>query len=245
MATLLYVFPHPDDESFGPAPALACQRREGHEVHLLTLTRGEATSQRERLGLSKEEMGRIRTEEMENVARELGLSSLSILDLPDGELASMDPRRLVSIIEEHVKQTEPDVMVTYPVHGISGHPDHLVSHAVVKHLACALRASGSAFPRRLAFFALPESGTASRPDHLQTSPDEAVDCVQGFSEADMERAKAALYCYETYLPVIEEHRPLDTIGDGVAFECFGERHRPRLTDLTANLPDVAWWHESA
>ena len=245
MATLLYVFPHPDDESFGPAPALARQRRDGHEVHLLTLTRGEATSQRERLDLSKEEMGRIRTEEMENVARELDLSSLTVLDLPDGALASMDPRRLASIMKTHVERTQPDVMVTYPVHGISGHPDHLVSHAVVKHLACSLRANGSDYPRRLAFFTLPESETASRPDHLRTSPDDAIDCMQAFSAADMERATAALYCYETYLPVIEEHRPLDTIGDGVAFECFGEHHRPRLTDLTAHLPDVAWWHESA
>ena len=245
MATLLYVFPHPDDESFGPAPALARQRRDGHEVHLLTLTRGEATSQRERLNVSKKEMGRIRTEEMENVARELDLSSLTVLDLPDGALADMDPGRLASIIETHVERTRPDVMVTYPVHGISGHPDHLVSHAVVKHLACSVRANGSDVPRRLAFFALPESETASRPAHLQTSSDDAIDCIEAFTEEDMERAKAALYCYETYLPVIEEHRPLDTVGDGVAFECFGEHHRPRLTDLTAKFADVAWWHESA
>ncbi|MEM8600085.1 MAG: PIG-L family deacetylase, partial [Bacteroidota bacterium] len=37
--TLLYVFPHPDDESFCPGPAMARQAREGHAVHLLTLTR--------------------------------------------------------------------------------------------------------------------------------------------------------------------------------------------------------------
>lgn len=245
MATLLYVFPHPDDESFGPAPALAQQRRDGHDVHLLTLTRGEATSQRDRLGLSKAEMGRVRTREMENVAHELDLSSLHVLDLPDGELAGLDPRRLSSIVEEHVHRTTPDVLITYPVHGISGHPDHLVSHAVVKHLACSLRAHGLEYPRRLAFFTLPETKSIDRPDHLQTSPDEAIDCLQAFDAADMERATAALYCYETYLPVIEEHQPLASIGDSVAFECFGETHRPRLTDLTSNLPDVAWWDESA
>ena len=44
--TILYVYPHPDDESFGPAGVMHKQRRDGHAVHLLTLTRGGATKQR-------------------------------------------------------------------------------------------------------------------------------------------------------------------------------------------------------
>ena len=47
---ILYVYPHPDDESFGPARAMAAQRRQGHEVYLLTLTRGEATKVRHTFG---------------------------------------------------------------------------------------------------------------------------------------------------------------------------------------------------
>jgi LmbE family N-acetylglucosaminyl deacetylase len=62
---ILYIFPHPDDESFGPAPAIAAQKRARHEVYLLTLTKGEATKQRHRLGVSKAEMGQIRCEEMQ------------------------------------------------------------------------------------------------------------------------------------------------------------------------------------
>jgi hypothetical protein len=54
---ILYVFPHPDDEAFGPSRAIAAQRRQGHEVFLLTLTRGEATKFRHHFGWSLE-MGR-------------------------------------------------------------------------------------------------------------------------------------------------------------------------------------------
>jgi len=241
MASLLYVFPHPDDESFGPAPALARQRRAGHEVHLLTLTRGEATSQRERLGVSNDEMGRIRYEEMQNVARELDLTSLTVLDYPDGGLDDLDPRRLEATIVEHVHRTTPDVMVTYPVHGISGHPDHIVTHAVVKRAACALRAHGEAVPRRLAFFALSRRVAADRPDHLTVSPDEKIDVYEAFDPKDLEQAHTALYRYETYRPVIEKHRPLEGLSGVVPFECFGESHRPRLDDITTHLPDVAWW----
>ena len=74
---ILYVFPHPDDESFGPAPAIAAQRRKGHEVYLFTLTKGEATKQRFRLGVDKKEMGDIRFKEMQCVEKVLDLNGMS------------------------------------------------------------------------------------------------------------------------------------------------------------------------
>lgn len=49
---VLYIFPHPDDESFGPAPVIRQQIEKGHEVFLLTLRKGRATKVRHKLGLS-------------------------------------------------------------------------------------------------------------------------------------------------------------------------------------------------
>ncbi len=108
MASLLYVFPHPDDECFGPVPALAQQRRTGHEVHLLTLTRGEATSQRERLGYSKADMAAARYEEMQGVAATLDLSSLTVLEYPDGGLAELNPLVLEDEVTAHIHAHETD-----------------------------------------------------------------------------------------------------------------------------------------
>jgi len=237
MASLLYIFPHPDDESFGPAPALARQRRAGHDVHLLTLTRGEATAQRERLGYSKSEMAEARYQEMQNVARALDLSSLTVLEYPDGELAELDPLLLEEEIAAHVHERAPDVVITYPVHGISGHPDHLVSHAVVKRVVCALRRDGTAYPKRLAFFTLPPApDDADRPAHLQHSPSPLIDCRVPVSEADLEAGREALDCYVTYRPVVEAHQPLRSVEDGVSFELFGEAHEPVLSNLLDELP---------
>ncbi len=236
MASLLYVFPHPDDECFGPAPALARQRRTGHDVHLLTLTRGEATSQRDRLGYSKEEMGEVRYEEMQDVADALDLTSLTVLEYPDGQLAELNPLVLEEEVAGAIHETEPDVVVTYPVHGISGHPDHLVSHAIVKRVVCALQADGAAHPARLAFFTLPPPPEdADRPAHLRHSPTSLIDCVERPEDVDIETAREALYCYETYRPVIEEHRPLRSAEDGVSFELFGEAHDPSLSSLLDEL----------
>lgn len=231
MPSILYVFPHPDDESFGPAPALAKQRRAGHAVHLLTLTRGEATTQRQKYGYSKEKMGAVRKAEMENVAEALDLSSLRVLDFPDGGLAGLDPRVLEEAVAERIRETEPQVVVTYAVHGVSGHRDHLTSYAVVKRAFCALRDEGADYLHRLALFTLPESDDPDRPDHLSSSPEETIGCVVPVSDEDLERGRAALACYETYQDVVEEHRPLRQVEGGVCFELFQEAPAPRLKDL--------------
>jgi len=235
MATLLYVFPHPDDESFGPAPGMAKQQRAGHAVHLLTLTRGEATQQRHTFGYSKDKMGDVRYEEMQGVADALDLASLTVLDFPDGRLDALDPRELEAAVAERIEAVAPDIVVTYPVHGISGHPDHLVGHGVVKRVFCALRAEGMASLQRLAFFTLPAEGEAGRPAHLQGSPQAAIDVIEPFADADLARAHAALDCYATYQDVIEEHQPLDSVASGIHFELFQEDHTPPLDALADEL----------
>jgi LmbE family N-acetylglucosaminyl deacetylase len=164
------------------------------------------------------------------------LSSLTVLEYPDGELAELNPLVLEEEIAGQIHETEPDVVVTYPVHGVSGHPDHLVTHAVVKRLVCALRQDGAASPKRLAFFTLlPPSDDADRPAHLQHSPPALIDCVVPVSDTDLETGRAALDCYVTYRPVIEKQQPLRTVADGVAFEFFGETHQPRQSSLLGAL----------
>lgn len=232
---ILYVFPHPDDESFGPALAISAQRRQGHEVHLLTLTRGGATKQRHRYGYSIEEMGEVRRREMEEVAEVLGLNGLTVLDLPDGGLKEMDPITIEAVVREEVERLRPDVLVTYAVHGVSGFHDHLVSHAVVKRVFCALRAEGAEHPRRLALFTLAESPVPDGPFTLSTSTPEEIDCAVPVSEHDLETARRALACYETYAEVIERADPLARVGDTVYFEIFQESHDPPLESLFAGV----------
>ncbi len=86
---LLYIFPHPDDESFGPAGAINQQINDGHEVHLLTLTKGGATQVRHKLNLNIEEMGAIRHKEMLNVKEVLNLNvALKLFTLLVSQLAT-------------------------------------------------------------------------------------------------------------------------------------------------------------
>lgn len=233
---ILYVFPHPDDESFGPAPAIARQRRAGHEVFLLTLTRGGATKQRHRLGLSIEEMGRVRRAEMECVERVLDLSGMVVLDFPDSGLAGVDPRELETAVAAYIRQILPLVVVTYPVHGISGFPDHLVSHAVVKRVFCELRErEPEEAPRRLAFFTVAGSDHEEAFRALTSSPEEEIDVAEEVSDEDVQTGHRALGCYETYREVIEKADPLGRVGRVLYFELFQESYDPPLPSITAGL----------
>jgi len=232
---ILYVFPHPDDESFGPAPAIAAQLRRGDEVYLLTLTKGEATKERFRLGISKDEMGTIRFKEMQCVEQKLGLTGMEVLDLPDSGLKELDPKVIEDVICEHIHHIKPDVLVTYAVHGISGFEDHLVSHAVVKSTYCNLKRAGEAYPRRLAFFThfSEEEGTGKF--RLSSSREEEIDCWVEADEHDYQKFLDALDCYETYQQVIEDSNVKEDVGRRVPFEIFREDFDPPLDSLTDRL----------
>src|SRR5690625_3154420 len=115
---ILYIFPHPDDESFGAALSMHAQKRAGHDIYLLSLTKGEATKQRFRLGVCNIWMGEIRFKEMQCVEKVLGLKGMTVLDLPDGELKKMDPHEIAKAVESEIDRVKPDIVVRSAVHGI-------------------------------------------------------------------------------------------------------------------------------
>ncbi len=232
---ILYIFPHPDDESFGPAPGIYQQLSQGHEVYLLTLTKGGATKIRHELGLSVDEMGDVRFKEMQCVEKVLGLTEMTVLDLPDSGLKNMNPLEIESVVSSHIQRIKPDVVVTYAVHGISGFFDHLVSHAVVKRVFCQLKQDGHSYLKRLALFTVDDKLGGTGPFGLTASAPEDIDCKIKVTEAESEKGKEALACYKTYASVIEktgvaEHTHLD-----ICFEFFQDSFDSPVGDITAGL----------
>jgi LmbE family N-acetylglucosaminyl deacetylase len=233
---ILYVFPHPDDESFGPARAMATQRRHRHEVYLLTLTRGEATKVRHKFGWTSEQMGAARHREMQDVKTTLELAGMRILDLPDGQLKELDPWKVEEVIREETLRVKPHVVVTFPIHGISGFHDHIVTHAAVTRVYLELRGLEHPWLQRLAFFTV-AAAPANFPWHVNITKPEEIDCTFDASEADMERFHKALDCYVTYADVIAATKIHEVFGTDVHFEIFREDHKPPLRDLCEGLED--------
>jgi len=235
---ILYVFPHPDDESYGPAGAIYQQLQAGHEVHLLTLTEGEATRMRHKLGLSKAEMGQVRRKEMEAVAQVLGLSSLTVWTWPDSQLQDLDPRPLVQELKAFIQQLKPEILVSYPVHGISGFHDHLVTHSLIKQCFLELKTEGHSPIKRLAFYTIPDHGQATFSGdfiRMRHTTKERIDCIEPLSAQAIQKNREALMAYESYQEVIEESGILNKLDEKAHYEFFQENFEPPVQELTAGL----------
>ena len=233
---ILYIYPHPDDESFGPARVMLKQLRQGHEVFLLTLTRGGATRQRFKYNYSVEEMGSVRFGEMQRVNEVLGLSGMTVLDLPDSGLKEMDPREIEKVVVNEIEKIKPEVLVSYAVHGISGFHDHLVTHAIVKRVFVELRESKS-YLKRLAFVTVSEEESQkSKHFPLSFSTTDEIDCVIEVDEEDIKKSHLALDCYVTFQETIEKSGIKGLIGREVFFELYQENFEPPLRDLFERIP---------
>jgi LmbE family N-acetylglucosaminyl deacetylase len=232
---ILYIFPHPDDESFGPAQAISNQIRKGYEVYLLTLTKGEATKQRLKLGYSLEEMGEVRYNEMLNVKKVLNLTGMNVLNFPDSNLKELDPREIEKAVKNEILKIKPNVIVTYAVHGISGFHDHLITHAIVKRVYCELRETED-YLKRLAFFTINEED-AKKTEHfkLNFSKDDEIDCIIECEPIDIENNIKALECYNTYKEVIDASNIKNFITGKSVFEIFQEKFDPKLNDICIHI----------
>jgi len=124
-SSLLAVFAHPDDESFRPGGTLALLARRGVSVHVLTATRGGAGSRGDPPLCLPADLPAVREAELRCACKVLNLLPPILLDYQDGELPKADPEQLAEQILEVVKETRPQVMLTFGADGLSGHPDHI------------------------------------------------------------------------------------------------------------------------
>lgn len=132
-------FAHPDDESFGPGGTIAKYAAAGHQVHISTLTHGEAGS----LGISKEmsrtDLAKKRIEELRCAVRRLKATSLKIHHLPDKQLSQLPEQIIVDILQSDIVNLMPDIIITFHENAISGHPDHKVVTNCTRKVVESLR----------------------------------------------------------------------------------------------------------
>lgn len=125
---ILILAPHMDDETIGPGGTVRKHADEGAEVHCVFTTDGSNSVSE----LNKEELMKVRMEEINAVKQILGLTNVYSLNLPDGRVVSDQAAqaRLKDILEE----VQPDII--YSTLFVDAHPDHT---ATAKILSDTLR----------------------------------------------------------------------------------------------------------
>ncbi|MBO8165544.1 MAG: PIG-L family deacetylase [Brevibacillus sp.] len=133
MRRLLFLFPHPDDESFACGGTLAKYHEAGDETYLVCATSGcKGRSGRFQFS-GREELARHREQELKQAAAILGITRTILYRYPDGSLASLDRGELAARIAATLMEVKPHVVVTFPPCGVTGHPDHIaLSHATTE-----------------------------------------------------------------------------------------------------------------
>ena len=143
--SLMAVFAHPDDETFGIGGTLARYGGDpAFRVVLVCATRGEAGEISDPELASLEHLGEVREQELRCACRVLGVEDLFFLDYRDSGMAGTaeneHPRALaqadfdeaVGKVVAHIRREKPDVVVTFDENGGYGHPDHIAIHHIAR-----------------------------------------------------------------------------------------------------------------
>ncbi|MFZ6664872.1 PIG-L family deacetylase [Peijinzhouia sedimentorum] len=124
-STVMTFFPHPDDE-IAVSGTLHELRKSGSKLILVCITKGEAGPTG---GLVEQsQLGKLRAQELTNVAELLQASKLELLDLPDGGLIDLPFDSLKTLAKNFIDYHQPDLVITYDSEvGLYGHDDHLLT----------------------------------------------------------------------------------------------------------------------
>lgn len=132
LGTILCVFAHPDDETFTMGGIIAAARKNGQRVICITATHGELGVQDEQRW-PLEHLGDIRTKELAEALKILGVEHHFYLDIYDGSCAEAPEGEMVDRIARLIDTYQPDSIMTFGPDGLTGHPDHCAVSAWARH----------------------------------------------------------------------------------------------------------------
>jgi N-acetyl-1-D-myo-inositol-2-amino-2-deoxy-alpha-D-glucopyranoside deacetylase len=173
----MFVHAHPDDETVGTGATMAFYAASGAKVTLVTCTLGEegeihVPALAQLAAAQADQLGGYRLVELERACAALGVTDhrflggagryrdSGMMGLPDNEhprcFWQADLDEAAGLLLEIMRETRPQVLVTYDSNGFYGHPDHIQSHRVAMR-AAELAAAEGIGPAKIYWGAMPLS----------------------------------------------------------------------------------------
>jgi N-acetylglucosamine malate deacetylase 2 len=197
--SILLVFAHPDDESFGVGGTISKYTHQGIPVDLICATRGEVGT---RINVPYNiETGIARESELRKAAFILGIRSIYFLDFIDGELENLNIGEIVDKVRGIMIKVQPEVVLTFGPDGITGHPDHVTIGKAATQAFEQLKGTPSS-SRKLYYAAIPESEWPDAAESgITTMPDDEVTTtvdITGYLKNKIEAISAHRSQQDTY-----------------------------------------------
>lgn len=126
---VLVIFPHADDEVITCGGLLHRLARTGAHVTLVLLTKGEKGPN----PTHARDLKALRTQEARSVATLLRITTLTQEDFGDGRLREKE-QELATYLAALMAQEQPDLLITYDLAGLYGHPDHQACTEIITRL---------------------------------------------------------------------------------------------------------------
>ena len=181
--SILLVFAHPDDESFGVAGTAAKYSLQGIQVDLICATKGEVGM---RLNVPENiDTGTAREAELRTAAKIIGIRDIYFLGYLDGALDKVGSGKVANKVFRLMKTLQPGAVITFGPDGITGHPDHIaIGMATTAAFQKLVAADKEA--RKLYYVTIPESsaevndfsGITTRPDAEVTTEIDIGDFIE-------------------------------------------------------------------
>ncbi|TCS93424.1 PIG-L deacetylase family protein [Hazenella coriacea] len=169
---ILYVFAHPDDETFTCGGTIAHNTTLGFHQILYCATQGDRGKTGNPPVCTPEALGETRKHELTRAAQILGIDQIILHDFGDGTLHQQPLERFVQDLVKYLELEQPDIIITFPPSGISGHMDHqVISKATLQAV------EQTTFPTKLYYIVIPESIAQNLSYQIHATPDEWVSKV--------------------------------------------------------------------
>jgi LmbE family N-acetylglucosaminyl deacetylase len=152
--TIVAIFAHPDDESFGPSGTIAKFAKD-NDVYVLCATKGESG-----MGLSSN-LAATRAKELRDSAKILGVKNVFFLGFIDGTLSNSIYHKLASKIEQRLKLLKPEILITVEPRGVSGHIDHITVSMVTSFIFAKLP-----FVKTLMYYCIDQKAAAKMANYF-------------------------------------------------------------------------------
>jgi len=131
---ILVVFPHPDDETVTCGGVIRHFADAGATVTLLLLTGGERGTP---TGAQDNGLRTTRPGEADRAAHILGITRVIHEHFGDGQLREQR-EQVMRVLARTIAQIRPDLILTYDLAGLDGHPDHVACSAMLTELKTPL-----------------------------------------------------------------------------------------------------------